>query len=299
MKLHNLLNEAWILLDRPIASKEEGLSLLIKTFLAQKPFRRTSQDLEALLSEREALGGTTFPTGIAVPHARLEELDDVIILILRPSQPLPDPVAPIRLITLMLVSQGKPGRYLNALAGFLKLSQKAEVFDSLLAAPTAGEFLKILTEYDYSLEKITTVEEILPAESPSILPDATIHDLIDLFYKFNASYAPVVDEEGHVVGEISLADVLQAAFPGDTSSWGNLKFLRSFEPLERLAEQEEAIHVRDLMKPVTFSCSPTTPVGEVTFEFLQKQRRHCSVVRGRQLVGVLSIMDILNKVIRG
>ncbi|NNM54975.1 MAG: CBS domain-containing protein [Spirochaetales bacterium] len=299
MKLHDLLNEAWILLDRPIASKEEGISLLVKTFLAQKPFRRTSKDLESLLSDREALGGTTFPTGIAVPHARLEELDDVIILILRPSQPLPDPVAPIRLITLMLVSQGKPGRYLNALAGFLKLSQKSEVFEALLAAPNAGEFLNILTGYDYSLEKITTVEEILPAESPSISPDATIHDLIDLFYKFNASYAPAVDEDGHVVGEISLADILQAAFPGDTSSWGNLKFLRSFEPLERLAEQEESIHVRDLMKPVTFACSPTTPVGEVTFEFLQKQRRHCPVVRGRQLVGVLSIMDILNKVIRG
>ncbi len=299
MKLHNLLNEAWILLDRPIATKEEGISLLVKTFLAQKPFRRTSKDLEALLSEREALGGTTFPTGIAVPHARLDELDDVIILILRPSHPLPDPIAPIRLITLMLVSQGKPGRYLNALAGFLKLSQKAEVFEALLAAPNVGEFLTILTDYDYSLEKITTVEEILPAESPSISPDATIHDLIDLFYKANASYAPVVDEDGHVVGEISLADVLQAAFPGDTSSWGNLKFLRSFEPLERLAEQEESIHVRDLMKPVTFGCSPTTPVGEVTFEFLQKQRRHCPVVRGRQLVGVLSIMDILNKVIRG
>ena len=299
MKLHNLLNEAWILLDRPITSKEEGISLLVETFLAQNPFRRTLPDLETLLRERDALGGTTFPTGIAVPHARLEELDDVIILILRPRHPIPDPVAPIRLITLMLVSQGKPGRYLNALAGFLKLSQKTDVFEALLAAPNAGEFMNILTGYDYSLEKITTVEEILPAESPSIGPEATIHELIDLFYKFEATYAPVVNEEGHLVGEISLADVLQAAFPGDTSSWGNLKFLRSFEPLERLAEQEQSIHVRELMKPVTFGCSPTTPVGEVTFEFLQKQRRHCPVIRGRQLVGVLSIVDILKKVIRG
>ena len=299
MKLHNLLTEAWILLDRPITSKEEGIRLLLKTFLTQQPFRRTSEDLETLIRERENLGGTTFPTGIAVPHARLEELEDVIILILRPSQPLPDPVAPIRLITLMLVSQNKPGRYLNALAGFLKLSQKPDVFETLLASSSPSDFLNVLTNYDYSLEKITTVEEILPKETPTITPEATIHDLIDLFYKNNLSYAPVINEEGHLIGEISLADVLQAAFPEESSSWGNLKFLRSFEPMERLAEQETSIHVGELMKPVTFGCSPTTPVGELAFEFLQKKRRHCPVVRGKQLVGVLSIMDILNKVIRG
>jgi CBS domain-containing protein len=53
------------------------------------------------------------------------------------------------------------------------------------------------------------------------------------------------------------------------------------------------------MKPVAFGCDPSASVVELCFEFLQKGRRHCPVLRGRQLVGVLSVMDILNKVIRG
>lgn len=299
MKLHNLLSEPLILLDRPAKSKEEAIQILVKAVQARYPFPLKPEEIQKAVLAREALGGTSFPTGIAVPHARLEFLDDIVVAVLRPTDPLPDPVAPIRLVVLMLTSQNKPAIYLNSLSSILKFSQKTEPYERALAATSAREFLDLVAAEDYNLVKIVTVEDLLTEAPTTVSPDDSLAVLIDLFHHRNLSYVPVVDAEGRLVGEVGLGDVLKSGFPDFTSQVGNLKFLKSFEPFETLLQKEDTVLVRDLMKPIAFGCDPSASVVELCFEFLQKGRRHCPVIRGRQLVGVLSIMDILNKVIRG
>lgn len=299
MKLHNLLSEPLILLDRAVKTKEEAIQVLVKAVQSRYPFPLKPEELQRAVLDREALGGTSFPTGIAVPHARLDFLDDIVVAVLRPQTPLPDPVAPVRLVVLMLTSQNKPAVYLNSLSSILKFSQKTEVYEKALATSSPREFLELIAAQDYNLVKVVTVEDLLTEAPVTVKPDATLAELIDLFHYNNLSYVPVVDDEDRLIGEVGLGDVLKAGFPDFASQVGNLKFLKTFEPFENLLKKEDAVLVRDLMKPVAFGCDPSASVVELCFEFLQKGRRHCPVVRGRQLVGVLSVMDILNKVIRG
>jgi len=299
MKLHNLLSEPLILLDRSVKSKEEAIQILVKAVQARYPFPLKPEEIQRAVLAREALGGTSFPTGIAVPHARLDFLDDIVVAVLRPTQPVPDPVAPVRLVVLMLTSQNKPAVYLNSLSSMLKFSQKSEVFEKALATSSPREFLDLVATEDYNLVKVVTVEDLLTGPAVTVRADDTLASLIDLFHERNLSYAPVVDDEGRLIGEVGLGDVLKAGFPDFTAQVGSLRFLKTFEPFETLLQKEDNLLVRDLMKPVAFGCDPSASVVELCFEFLQKGRRHCPVVRGRQLLGVLSIMDILNKVIRG
>lgn len=299
MKLHNLLSEPLILLDRPVKTKEEAIQVLIHEVQARYPFPLKPEDLQKAVLDREALGGTSFPTGIAVPHARLDFLDDIVVAVLRPSVPLPDPVAPVRLVVLMLTSQNKPAVYLNSLSSMLKFSQKTEVYEKALATTSPREFLDLVAAQDYNLVKVVTVEDLITSAPVTVKAGQTLAELIDLFHHHDLSYAPVVDDDGRLVGEVALGDVLKAGFPNFTAQVGNLKFLKTFEPFETLLRQEDTLRVKDLMKPVAFGCDPSASVVELCFEFLQKGRRHCPVVKGRQLVGVISVMDILNKVIRG
>jgi len=299
MKLHNLLSEPLILLDRPVATKADAVQALVKAVQARYPFPLKPEEVLQAVLARETLGGTSFPSGIAVPHARLDFLDDIVVAILRPSQPLPDPVAPIRLVVLMLTSQNKPAVYLNSLSSILKFSQKAEAFQRALTASSPREFLDVIAGEDYSLVKVVTVADLVTEAPATVTPDDPLAHLIDLFHTRNLSYAPVVDGDGNLVGEVGLGDILKVGFPDFTAEVGNLRFLKTFEPFETLIQKEGSLRVRDLMKPVAFGCDPSASVVEVCFEFLHQGRRHCPVVRGRHLVGVLSIMDILNQVIRG
>src|SRR6516225_6375973 len=143
MKLHNLLSEALILLDRPVKTKEEAVQLLVKAVRSRYPFPLRAEELSKGVLDRETLGGTSFPTGIAVPHARVGFLDDLVVAVLRPSEPIPDPVAPIRLVVLMLTSQTKPAVYLNSLKSILKFSQ-SDAFGQALQTPSAKEFIELI-----------------------------------------------------------------------------------------------------------------------------------------------------------
>lgn len=299
MKLHNLLQENLILLDKPAATKEEAVQLLLKEVLNHYPFQLDQKALLEAVMHREALGGTSFPTGIAVPHARLDSLNDIVVAILRPAKPIPDPVAPIKLVVLMLTSQSKPSLYLNCLSSMLKFSQKAEPFGKVLATAHPREVIEQFAALDYSLVKVVTVEDLLSEAPQTIGPDNTWRELLDLFHEKHLSYLPVVDAEGMVIGEVTLSEVMKAGFPDYTAQMGNLKFLKTFEPFENLLAREATGLVRDVMKPLVFGCDPSAPVVELCFELVQRGRRHCPVMKGRQLVGVVSIMDILDKVMRG
>jgi len=299
MKLHNLLSEPLILLDRAVSTKEEAIQILVRAIQARYPFPLKPEEIQKAVLDREALGGTSFPTGIAVPHARLEFLDDIVVAVLRPQHPITDPVAPVRLLVLMLTSQNKPAVYLNSLSSILKFSQKSTSFEKALGAGSPKEFLDTIAAEDYSLVKVVTVEDLLTEPPIVAKPTDTLAELLDLFHHKHLSYAPVVDSDGRLVGEIGLGDILKAGFPDFTAQVGSLKFLKTFEPFETLLQKEGTVLVKDLMKPVAFGCDPSASVVELCFEFLQKGRRHCPVVKGHQLVGVLSIMDILSKVVRG
>jgi len=299
MKLHNLLSEPLILLDRPVQSKEEAIMVLLKAVQSRYPFPLKPSELEKAVMTREVLGGTSFPTGIAVPHARLDFLDDIVVAILRPSRPIPDAVSPVRLVVLMLTSQDKPAVYLNSLSSILKFSQKKESYEKALATDSPREFIDLVAAQDYSLVKVVTAEDLLTEDPATVNPQTSLAELIDLFHYRRMGYAPVVDAEGLLVGEVELSDVLKAGFPDFTNQVRSLKFLKTFEPFEMLLKKEDTLHVGDLMKPVAFWADPSASVAELCFQFLQRGRQHCPVVRGTKLLGVLSVMDILNKVIRG
>jgi CBS domain-containing protein len=234
-----------------------------------------------------------------VPHARLDTLNDIVVAILRPSVPIPDPVAPIKLVVLMLTSQSKPSLYLNCLSSVLKFSQKAEPWALVLSTNHPKTVIEQFAAQDFSLVKVVTVEDLLSEPALTVGPETTWGELMDLFHERHLSYAPVVDQEGQILGEVTLSDLMKAGFPDYTSQMGNLKFLKTFEPFENLLARERTSLVKDLMKPLAFGCDPSAPVVELCFELIQKGRRHCPVIKGRRLVGVVSIMDILDKVMRG
>jgi CBS domain-containing protein len=70
--------------------------------------------------------------------------------------------------------------------------------------------------------------------------------------------------------------------------------------LEQWSESEfDAVLVRDIMTPVSFSVTPETPLPELC-EFLMKGRIHRAVVvEGDLLVGIVTSADVLRAVAAG
>ena len=103
---------------------------------------------EALL-ERERLGATSVGNGVAIPHARLPDIETVHGIFARLTQPIDYDAAdeePVDLVFLLLAPESANNQHLRALAKISRLLKRPEIRSSLRGADGAEALYSMLTE---------------------------------------------------------------------------------------------------------------------------------------------------------
>lgn len=107
------------------------------------------RDIVAAATERERLGSTGVGNGVALPHARIEGVDEVLTVFARLAEPMEfDSVdgRPVDLICFLLAPADCGGAHLRALARVSRLLRRPELRQRLRAAPTAEALFAILSD---------------------------------------------------------------------------------------------------------------------------------------------------------
>ncbi len=300
MKLNQFISRDLVLLGSPATTVDEALVEAVSAIRAEN-LKGLSHDLALTrLRERFALGATCLPSGICVPHARLDGFDGIVIAAVRPRNPLAVPRAPvpIKLIWVIITSLAANTTYLRILAALTSLSRRESAMDSLRMARDPEAFLAVLAEEGGEIQTGLTVRDIMTRDVVSIRAMASVREVLDLMFSHKLRYLPVVDEEECLVGEVGILDLIAAGIPEYAQRVGNLNFLSELEPLEKLLRNEATIAVESVMKSPAKAVSPDTTVLEVSLEMATTKKRHYAVVEKGRLVGVVSSMDILSKVLR-
>ena len=298
MKLSSLLNPDNIIIGSSVRSKEDAIIEIYKQIKKNYRFRMDTELIKQTIQERENLGGTSFESGIAVPHARLDDFDDLLIGILIPDSPITDNGIELKMVVLILTSKAVSNIYLNTLAAFIKLSRNSSLFSEIISHKTGEELVSYIEKQNIKVKEEVTVANIMTEDVISLTPDATIRELADTFYKNDIGYVPVVTDNGEFAGEINLVMLIKEGIPDYASQLGHLKFLKSFEPLERLFRMEDEIVIRDIMKKPSVTFSRDTSIIEAALEFTNTKRRHIPVVEENKVVGIVALADILNRILR-
>ena len=298
MKLSSLLNPDNIIIGSSARTKEDAINEIYNLIDRNYKFRMDTDVIKKVIQERESLGGTSFESGLAVPHARLDDFDDLLIGILIPDSPIDDNGIKLEMLVLMLTSKAVSNIYLNTLASFVKLSRNTDQFRQITSLKTGDEIVAWVEHQNIKVKEEVSVENIMTKEVISVTPDATIRELADTFYKNDIGYVPVITESGEFAGEINLVMLIKEGIPDYASQLGHLKFLKSFEPLERLFRMEDEIVIRDLMKKPSVTFNRDTSIIEAALEFTNTKRRHIPVVEDNRVVGIVALADILNRILR-
>jgi PTS system nitrogen regulatory IIA component len=249
------------------------------------------------LTRREELRGTVLPSGLAIPHARIQGFDDLLIAVGIPDAPIPTEEGNIRMMVLFLTSPSGSPLYLNSLSAFVKLSEDTAFFGRLCAASPL-EFLRILRERKIEVTKVITLASIMNAEAVSLRPENSIRDAIETFFGNRLGYVPVAGQDGKLLGELSVLDLFARGVPDYAAQMGNISFMRDFLPFKELLEQENQIKVAQIMREAEVVLEEDATVMEAVMKFTQKKRHHVPVVKDGKLSGVVSYTDILQKVLR-
>jgi CBS domain-containing protein len=107
--------------------------------------------------------------------------------------------------------------------------------------------------------------DIMSKDVIVLTPDMDVQEAADLLVRYRIHGAPVVDEKGMLVGMVSLVDLVGKA--GGT--------------------------VREIMTPDPVVAMEDTPVEELAQLMLDEMVRRVAIVRGGQVVGIVSASDIV------
>ncbi len=150
MALAELLTPQRITLDVQLSSRKRLLEHLAAQLTRTDNSQLDERDLFEALCEREHLGSTALGHGVAIPHARLNGLDDSRASIIRLRTPLdydsPDG-KPVDLIIGLAVPQACTGNHLRILSELASCLQEQAFRAGLRNAATAAETLDFLQHW--------------------------------------------------------------------------------------------------------------------------------------------------------
>jgi CBS domain-containing protein len=136
--------------------------------------------------------------------------------------------------------------------------------------------------------------DVMTCNVISVTPDMTVRDAARVFTDHHISGAPVLDDEGRVIGMISEGDLLRRVEIGtDTrkrSSWFDL-FAATHEAIDYI--KTHALKVRDVMTTDVVTVGAAAPLCEVASILETRRIKRVPVMDAGRVVGIVSRANLI------
>lgn len=138
-------------------------------------------------------------------------------------------------------------------------------------------------------------KDVMTSPVITVDPQTPVKEVAQLLLTHHISGVPVVSE-GKLVGIVTEADLLHKERPA-TEEGGLLRLLRRGQ-LAEVERKAEGLVARDVMTSPVVTVTESTPLREVAALMARRQINRVPVVRGDQVVGIVSRADVLRALVR-
>ena len=150
MKITDILKKEYIIEDLVSSDKESTLDEL-SSFLKDKGMVSNKETLQSALMEREALGSTGIGENVAIPHAKISAIDQIVTVFGRSIKGIEfDSLdkKPVHFIYLVLAPMNSSGQHLKVLARISRLLKNKSLRESIISATEANQIYAIIADED-------------------------------------------------------------------------------------------------------------------------------------------------------
>ncbi len=137
--------------------------------------------------------------------------------------------------------------------------------------------------------------DVMTSPVITVSPDTPVKKIAELLLTHHISGVPVLSD-GKLVGIVTEADLLHKERP-ELSEGGILQLFRRGQ-LAEAERKAEGLVARDVMTSPVVTVTEETPLREVASLMARRQINRVPVVRGDQVVGIVSRADVLRALVR-
>lgn len=142
-----------------------------------------------------------------------------------------------------------------------------------------------------------TAKEIMTRKLVTVSPEMDVSELASLFWEKRISGAPVVDDDGKLLGIVTESDLIDQGkkvhIPTIMSILDSMIFLENPAKLDKEIRKMTGTKVKDIYSPDPVTVSEDTPMDELATIMADRKLHTLPVVTGGKLVGVIGKLDII------
>lgn len=305
MKLSSYLDPKLIFTNLQVESKEEAIKILIeKASENDKKISSMKSKILKSVMERENEISTAMGQGIAIPHARIDNFDDFVIVIGLLKEPVKCQIAAshkeddVKIVILLISEVLKNKRMLKVMSGVMKLAIKhPKIFEEIKKSDNANTLFEFIKDAQVEIDGKIVAEDVQSPELMPVKPNDTLEEVASRLIIEDRTGLPVV-EDGRFLGEITERELIEFGMPKYISVMQDLNFLTVGEPFEEYLVNEKIATIEDLYrKKDVIIVDRKTPIMEICFLMVNKGKTRIYVVENGKYYGMIQRSDIIKKVL--
>lgn len=148
----------------------------------------------------------------------------------------------------------------------------------------------------------TTAKDVMKTQFKTLSPDTPISQALAIFKKSKSDKETifgimVINEQGSIVGMLSMYDILLFLLPKHVKIWGNISDIEIEGLIESTAGKLKNLLVGDIMTPKIISITPDMHLMMILDIMIKKHVRRLPVVSNNEAIGIVYISDLFNNLI--
>ena len=148
-----------------------------------------------------------------------------------------------------------------------------------------------------------TARQLMSKDVITVTRETEVRELAKIFSENKISGAPVLDEQGKLIGVVTESDLIyqnkKVHIPTAVAILDAVFYLETPAKMEQELKKISGTKVRDIFAPEAISVEPDTPLDEVATLMAEKHIHTLPVLDNNSLVGVIGKSDIIRMIAQG
>jgi CBS domain-containing protein len=148
-----------------------------------------------------------------------------------------------------------------------------------------------------------TARDIMDTRNFTLRPETTIAAALQLFQQAGAQQRQtvfgmaVIDDQGRLVGMLSMYDILLLLRPKHIHIWGEMQDLEISGLLDIAYQRARGVLVGDIMTTEIVTVTPETHLLKIIDIMIKKHIRRLPVLEEEKMVGMVYISRVFNRLL--
>jgi nitrogen PTS system EIIA component len=247
---------------------------------------------------RENIVPTVIAPGLAVPHARMADVDRMLVALGTSTEGIDfksPGMPPVKVAVLILTPKDDPGLHLQVLSALAKDFADPENIERVAALEDAAAVLDYFTTGELKLPSFVRARDLMTRKPVTLQESDTLHKVIETFAITKVKTIPVLDNEDDLRGIVSLEDILKFSLPEHLLWMNDLSSIYRFQPFADMLKSDEETKLADFMSEDMITVDIDIPAVQLAKLFIMHKVDQILVIDKGKLAGVVNMKDFVLK----